>query len=104
MRLTGGEPLLRRGVTELAARLSALPGLDDLSLSPTPPSWRATPGAESRRGERRLNVSLDSLRRDCMTEVTGRDSLPQILDGLMAAKAAGLAPIKINMVAMQGRQ
>jgi cyclic pyranopterin phosphate synthase len=53
-------------------------------------------------GVSRLNVSLDSLRRDCMTEVTGRDSLPQILEGLMAAKAAGLAPIKINMVAMQG--
>mgnify|MGYP001327250106 FL=1 len=102
VRLTGGEPLLRRGVTELAARLSALPGLDDLSLSTNATQLARHAQALKAAGVSRLNVSLDSLRRDCMTEVTGRDSLPQILDGLMAAKAAGLAPIKINMVAMQG--
>ena len=102
VRLTGGEPLLRRGVTELAARLSALPGLDDLSLSTNATQLARHAQALKAAGVSRLNVSLDSLRRDCMTEVTGRDSLPQILEGLMAAKAAGLAPIKINMVAMQG--
>ncbi|MCD2476143.1 radical SAM protein, partial [Staphylococcus aureus] len=50
----------------------------------------------------RINVSLDSLRRDCVTQVTGRDSLPAVMAGLMAAKQAGLAPIKLNMVAMDG--
>ena len=88
VRLTGGEPLLRRGVTELAARLSALPGLDDLSLSTNATQLARHAQALKAAGVSRLNVSLDSLRRDCMTEVTGRDSLPQILDGLMAAKAA----------------
>ncbi|MFZ3285842.1 MAG: radical SAM protein, partial [Telluria sp.] len=53
-------------------------------------------------GVARVNVSLDSLDRACMETITGRDSLAQILDGLRAAKAAGFAPIKINMVAMRG--
>lgn len=74
----------------------------DLSLSTNATQLARHAQALKAAGVSRLNVSLDSLRRDCMTEVTGRDSLPQILDGLMAAKAAGLAPIKINMVAMQG--
>lgn len=102
VRLTGGEPLLRRGVVDLAARLAALPGLRDLSVSTNGTQLARLAGPLKAAGVGRVNVSLDSLRRDCMTEVTGRDSLPQILDGLMAAKAAGLAPIKINMVAMQG--
>jgi cyclic pyranopterin phosphate synthase len=50
----------------------------------------------------RVNVSLDTLDRDCMKGITGRDCLPSVLAGLQAAKAAGLAPIKINMVAMRG--
>jgi len=53
-------------------------------------------------GVSRINVSLDSLDRGCMEKITGRDSLDQILDGIMAGKAAGFDPIKINMVAMQG--
>ena len=102
VRLTGGEPLLRRGVIDLAGRLAALPGLTDLSLSTNGTQLAQYAGRLKAAGVRRLNVSLDSLRRDCMAEVTGRDSLPQVLAGLMAAKQAGLTPIKINMVAMQG--
>ena len=102
IRLTGGEPLLRRGISQLAARLAALPGLEDLSLSTNATQLARHAEALKAAGVVRLNVSLDSLRRDCMAEVTGSDSLPPILAGLMAAKAAGLAPIKINMVAMQG--
>ena len=102
VRLTGGEPLLRRGVIELAGRLAALPGLTDLSLSTNGTQLAQYAGRLKAAGVSRLNVSLDSLRRDCMAEVTGRDSLPQVLAGLMAAKQAGLTPIKINMVAMNG--
>ena len=52
----------------------------------------------------RINVSLDSLKRDRIEKITGRDCLDKILAGLMAAKKAGLAPIKINMVALQWSQ
>ena len=101
VRLTGGEPLLRRNLPELAARLSALPGLDDLSLTSNATQLSKHADALYRAGVRRLNISLDSLRRDCMQNITGRDSLPLIMDGLMAAKQAGFSPIKLNMVMMK---
>jgi cyclic pyranopterin phosphate synthase len=102
LRLTGGEPLLRRNLPQLAARLSALPGITDLSLS-TNATRLGRHAAELRQaGVARINVSLDSLDRACMEKITGRDSLDSILDGLKAGKAAGFAPIKINMVAMRG--
>ncbi|WP_293765852.1 GTP 3',8-cyclase MoaA [uncultured Aquitalea sp.] len=101
-RLTGGEPLLRRGLVGLAGRLSALPGVEDLSL--TTNGTQLTRMAHDLRaaGVSRLNLSLDSLQRDCLHTITGSDSLPAIMDGLMAAKQAGFTPIKINMVVMKG--
>ncbi|OHX13122.1 GTP 3',8-cyclase MoaA [Chromobacterium sphagni] len=102
VRLTGGEPLLRRNLPELAARLSALPGLDDLSLTTNGTQLQRHALALRQAGVRRINLSLDSLRGDCVEQITGSDSLPRVLEGLMAAKAAGFAPIKINMVAMRG--
>ena len=102
VRLTGGEPLLRRHLPELAQRLSALPGMQDLSLSTNATQLGKHALALRAAGVDRINVSLDSLDRACMQQITGRDSLQPILDGLMAGKAAGFAPIKINMVAMRG--
>ena len=102
VRLTGGEPLLRRNLPELAGRLSALPGLQDLSLSTNATQLGRHAVALRAAGVSRINVSLDSLDRACMQAITGRDSLRPILDGLMAGKAAGFDPIKINMVAMRG--
>ena len=102
VRLTGGEPLLRRGVVDLAARLAALPGLRDLSVSTNGAQLARLAGPLKAAGVGRVNVSLDSLRRECIAEVTGRDCLPQVLDGLKAAKAAGLTPIKLNMVLLPG--
>lgn len=102
VRLTGGEPLLRRKLPELAGRLSALPGLRDLSLSTNATQLGRHAVALRAAGVSRINVSLDSLDRACMQTITGRDSLQPILDGLMAGKAAGFDPIKINMVAMRG--
>ena len=102
IRLTGGEPLLRRNLPELAMRIARLPGIRDLSLSTN--ATRLSRYAQDLKaaGVSRINVSLDSLDRACMEKITGRDSLPQILDGIMAGKAAGFDPIKINMVAMRG--
>jgi GTP 3',8-cyclase len=102
VRMTGGEPLLRRNLPELAQRIAALPGVRDLSLSTN--ATRLVRHAEALKaaGISRINVSLDSLDRACVEKITGRDSLPNILDGIMAGKAAGFSPIKINMVAMRG--
>lgn len=102
VRLTGGEPLLRRNLPQLAARLSALPGIDDLSLSTNATRLERFAPELRAAGVSRINVSLDSLDRACMTQITGRDSLGAILDGLKAGKAAGFDPIKINMVALRG--
>ncbi|RQO70937.1 GTP 3',8-cyclase MoaA [Aquitalea sp. FJL05] len=101
VRLTGGEPLLRRNLPQLAGRLAALPGLQDLSLTTNATQLARHADALYRAGVKRVNVSLDSLRRECVNTITGRDSLPQVMAGLEAARAAGLSPIKINMVAMK---
>jgi cyclic pyranopterin phosphate synthase len=100
VRLTGGEPLLRRNVPQLAARLAAVPGIDDLSLSTNGTLLAGAAAALRRSRVARLNVSLDSLDRARFARITGRDVLPQVLRGLDAAADAGFAPIKINMVAM----
>ena len=100
IRLTGGEPLLRGRIVELAGRLSRHAGLADLSLS-TNGTRLATLAAGLRRaGVNRLNVSLDSLSRERFAAVTGRDVLPSVLAGLETARAAGFRLIKINMVVM----
>lgn len=101
IRLTGGEPLVRRDLPELAGRLAALPGLDDLSLSTNATQLARQAGALRAAGIRRINVSLDSLDPTRFHDIT-RGSLDKVLAGLMAAKEAGFRPIKINMVAMKG--
>ncbi len=102
LRLTGGEPLLRRNLPELAGRLSALPGIEDLSLSTNATQLAKYATILKQNGVSRINASLDSLRRERIEQITGRDCLDQIMAGLMAGKAAGFEPIKINMVALQG--
>jgi cyclic pyranopterin phosphate synthase len=102
IRLTGGEPLTRPRIADLAKRLCALPGVNDLSLS-TNATLLARHAADLHAaGVSRLNVSLDSLDAPRLACITGRDCLPQILDGLTAAKQAGFSPIKINMVVLGG--
>jgi cyclic pyranopterin phosphate synthase len=98
VRLTGGEPLLRRGIADLSARIAALPGLADLSLSSNGTQLARHASALRAAGVRRLNISLDTLDAGCFARITGRDCLADVLDGLTAAKAAGFDPIKLNMV------
>ena len=101
IRLTGGEPLIRKGIDELAHNLAALPGLEDLSLSTN--ATRMTKYAKGLKasGIQRLNVSLDTLDPDKFKRLTG-GKLSKVINGLMAAKEAGFKPIKINMVVMKG--
>ena len=102
IRLTGGEPLLRKNVSDLARRLSALPGIDDLSLSTNGTQLRKYASRLRQAGVARLNVSLDSLDRDRVRSISRRDVLPQILEGLEVAREEGFRLIKINMVAVPG--
>ena len=102
IRITGGEPLVRKNLPQLTARLSALPGIEDLSLSTNATQLQKQAMALRQAGVTRLNVSLDSLDKTRFQEITGGGKLEQALEGLMAAKAAGLHPVKINMVAMKG--
>jgi len=100
VRITGGEPLVRKNLPMLAARLQNLPGIDDLSLSTNAVQLARHAENLYAGGVRRLNISLDSLNEKCFQEITG-GKLEKVIDGLMAAKAAGFAPIKINMVVMK---
>ncbi|MDP3483551.1 MAG: GTP 3',8-cyclase MoaA [Sulfuricella sp.] len=102
IRLTGGEPLLRRNLPDLARRLSALDGVKDLSLSTNATQLAKHAVALKKAKISRLNVSLDSLNPERFSQIVRRDCLDQVLAGLMAAKEAGFAPIKINMVVMAG--
>ncbi len=101
VRLTGGEPLLRKNLPDLAKRLSALPGLDDLSLSTNATRLAKHAEALYESGISRINVSLDTVDPVKFKDIT-QGKLDKIIDGLLAAKAAGLSPIKINMVVMKG--
>jgi cyclic pyranopterin phosphate synthase len=101
-RLTGGEPLLRKGLPDLVGRLSALPGVEDLSLTTNGTQLARLAAPLRQAGLSRLNVSLDSLRRECVEEISGSDSLAKVMAGLHAAKEAGFKRIKINMVPLPG--
>lgn len=104
VRITGGEPLVRRDLPRLARMLRAIPGIEDLSLSTN--AVLLTDQAEALRdaGVNRVNVSLDSLRPERIDALSRRPgSADAIFRGLEAAERAGFAPIKINCVVMRGR-
>ena len=101
VRLTGGEPLVRKNISQLAQRLTALPDLNDLSLSTNAVLLDRHARDLHDAGVSRINVSLDSLNPERFKKITGGELQP-VLDGLIAAKHAGFSPIKINMVAMKG--
>ena len=110
VRITGGEPLTRRGVLDLVRELPKIPGLRDIGISTngTLLARRIEPGltmavALRDAGVRSVNVSLDTLDRNVYARITGRDFHPQVLDGIAAAIAAGFDQIKLNCVLMRGR-
>ena len=100
IRITGGEPLVRKDIDKLLGKLSALPGLDDLSLSTNATRLGKQADKLKDAGVARINVSLDTLRADRFKEIT-KGKLEKVINGLMAAKQANLYPIKINMVVMK---
>ena len=103
VRLTGGEPLVRRDFPRLAAMLAAVPGVRDLSVTTNGYLLERDAEALVRAGIARFNVSIDSLQRDRFFAMTRRDALPQVLRGLQAlARFPQAHPIKVNAVAMRG--
>jgi cyclic pyranopterin phosphate synthase len=103
VRLTGGEPLVRRQFPKLVSKLSAIEGLTDLSLTTNGYLLEQMAGDLVAAGLRRINVSLDSLSRDRFFQMTRRDSLAQVIAGLDALERYHeLAPVKVNCVAMRG--
>ncbi len=102
VRLTGGEPLVRKNLPELTHRLSNVSGVEDMSLSTNAVKLAkfAKPLYDS--GVERLNVSLDCIDGDRFQDITGGGKLDKVIEGLIAAKEAGFNPIKINMVVMRG--
>jgi cyclic pyranopterin phosphate synthase len=104
VRITGGEPLVRRDVPELVKLLAAVPGIRDLSLSTNAVLLGEQADALRSAGVQRLNVSLDSLQPDRVDSIARRPgSYPKIMEGLDAAERVGFAPIKINVVLIRGQ-
>ena len=102
IRVTGGEPLVRRGVPKLVQKLAAVTGIEEVALTTNGVllPQLAVPLREA--GLSRLNVSLDSLDRETFERLARRDGLRQTLDGIDAALEAGFSPLKVNAVAMRG--
>lgn len=103
LRLTGGEPLLRRGLPALVERLANIPGVEDIAMTTNGVLLPRHAQALRDAGLRRVTLSLDSLDPRTFARLTGgRGKLDRVLAGLAAAEAAGFAPIKINCVVMRG--
>ena len=103
VRLTGGEPLVRRDLPALVAMLAEIEGVEDLSLTTNGILLERYAGALVEAGLRRINVSLDSLDHVRFAQITRRDALDQVLQGLEAAERyPELRPIKVNCVAIKG--
>ncbi len=102
LRITGGEPLVRKDLEQLIGKLSVLPGLKDLSLT-TNGSFLAQKAVGLKEaGLSRINVSLDTLDPEKFKRITKRGTLEAVLEGIEAAKQAGLVPLKINAVVVRG--
>ena len=102
LRVTGGEPMLRRDLERLIAGLAALDGVDDLALTTNAHFLRGRARALKEAGLRRVTISLDSLEPERFALLTGRNELAQVLAGIDAAVEAGLHPVKVNSVVIRG--
>ena len=102
VRFTGGEPLLRRGLAGIVARTADLRPRPEMSVTTNGIGLARTADALRQAGLDRVNVSLDTLQPDKFKQLARRDRLADVLDGLAAAAAAGLGPVKVNSVLMRG--
>ena len=102
IRLTGGEPLIRRNICRLIASIKNIRGIQDLSMTTNGVFLERYARKIAEAGLDRVNVSLDSLKSECYSQITRGGDLGSVMKGLEAARQAGLKPIKINMVPIRG--
>ena len=102
LRVTGGEPMLRRDVESLIGKLAQLDGVEDLAMTTNGHFLRGRARGLKDAGLQRITISLDSLTPDRFALLTGRNELTQVLDGIDAAIEAGLSPVKVNCVIIRG--
>jgi cyclic pyranopterin phosphate synthase len=102
IRLTGGEPLLRKGLTSLVAKLAAIERLEELTLTTNGVRLEEMAGELKKAGLNRINISIDSLEEDNYKQITGRDVLSRVIKGIHKALEVGLQPVRINAVILRG--
>ena len=102
VRITGGEPLVRAGVTDLVSMIASVDGIKEISMTTNGTLLERYAEGLVEAGLERINVSLDTLKEERFTKITRTGELAGVLKGIEAAKKAGLNPVKINMVPMQG--
>lgn len=102
VRLTGGEPTIRRGIVDLVGMLAAIPGLDELSMTTNGLAFRSRAGALARAGLTRVNISLDTLDPERFAQLTRGGDVHKVLASIEAAVQAGLTPVKVNCVVIGG--
>ena len=102
VRLTGGEPLIRKGIVDFIARLSEIEEIRDLSLTTNGILLKEHAGHLKRAGLKRVNISLDSLQRDRFCQITRKDEYERVWEGVVESLQVGLSPVKLNMVAIRG--
>ncbi len=102
LRVTGGEPMVRRDVESVIGQLARIEGIEDLAMTTNAHFLRGRAQGLKDAGLQRITVSLDSLTPDRFALLTGRNELTQVLDGIDAAIEAGLHPVKVNCVAIRG--
>ena len=102
VRLTGGEPLVRRGVVDFVGKLTQIKGLEDISLTTNGVLLREFAAPLKEAGLRRVNVSLDTLRRERFAYITRRDYFNAVWEGIEEALKVGLSPVKVNVVVIRG--
>lgn len=102
LRITGGEPLVRKNLPALIQRLVAIPGIDDLALTTNGVLLAAHAQELYDAGLRRINIHLDTLDRERFKKITRRDELARVLEGIEKCRSLGYGPIKINAVAVKG--
>jgi cyclic pyranopterin phosphate synthase len=101
VRVTGGEPMLRKGVETLVGKLAAIPGVQDLAMTTNGQLFAAKAAVLRAAGLKRVSFSMDSLDRANFQKLTGRDGLAEVLAGLDTARQLGFGPVKVNAVVIR---
>lgn len=104
VRLTGGEPLVRKGILKLVEMIASVNAVEDLSMTTNGVLLEKMAESLAGAGLNRINISLDTVNRESFREITGKDELNRVFRGFDAAENAGLFPIKINCVLIRGKE